>query len=180
MFTVVLSKLLDDIALIILGDLNVDYGNKQKANLLSKSKLQNFANLHNLDQLIKCPTRVTVNNESLIYLIFVSNSHCVVIKGVIPLPLSDHSLVYYTIKAGVTKIAPRTIKYRSYKQYDKELVLHDLRTTDWSPVYRTDDVNEAVNTWCTIYSSIADQHAPIKSKESKAIRLHGGLLNSLN
>ena len=104
--TAALAKLSDDIELIILGDLNVDYGNKQKANLLLKSKLQNFANLHNLDQLIECPTRVTVNNASLIDLIFVNNSHRVVNKGVIPLPLSDHSLVYCTIKAGVAKVAP--------------------------------------------------------------------------
>ena len=165
--TAALAKLSDDIELIILGDLNVDYGNKQKANLLLKSKLQNFANLHNLDQLIECPTRVTVNNASLIDLIFVNNSHRVVNKGVIPLPLSDHSLVYCTIKAGVAKVAPRTIEYRSYKHYDKELFLHDLRATDWSPVYRADNVNEAVNTWCTIYSSIADQHAPIKRQRVK-------------
>ena len=162
-----LSKLSNDIELIILGDFNVDYGNKQKANLLLKSKLQNFANLHNLDQLVECPTRVSVNNASLIDLIFVNNSHRVVNKGVIHLPLSDHSLVYCTIKAGVAKVAPRIIEYRSYKHYDKELFLHDLRTTDWSPSYRADDVNEAVNTWCTIYSSIADQHAPIKRQRVK-------------
>ena len=85
------SKLSDDIELIILGDLNVD--TEKKANVRLKAKLKHFENLPNLDQLIECPAVVSINNASLIDLIFVNNSHRVVNKGEIHLPLSDHSLV---------------------------------------------------------------------------------------
>ena len=45
---------------------------------------------------------------SLTDIILVNNSYMyrVVNKGVIHLPLSDHSLVYCTIKAGVAEVAP--------------------------------------------------------------------------
>lgn len=92
-----------------------------------------------------------------------NNSHRIVNNDVIHLDLSNHSLVYCTLKAGVPKAPPPVIEYRSNKHYDKESFLQDLRTTDWSIVYKTDGVNDAVNTWCAIYTSIADQHAPIKS-----------------
>ena len=65
-----LSKLLNDIELALLGDFSVDYSDKQKSNLCLKSKLESLAN-----QLIQSPTRVTVNDASLIDLIFVNNSH---------------------------------------------------------------------------------------------------------
>ena len=38
----------------------------------------------------------------------------------IHLALSDRSLVYCTLKAGVPKAPPRVIEYRSDKHYDKE------------------------------------------------------------
>ena len=88
----------------------------------------------------------------------------------IHLALSDHSLVYCTLKAGAPKALPLVIEYRSYKHYNKERFLQDFRTTDWSPVYKTYDVNDAVNTWCAIYTSIADQHAPIKSQRVKGLK----------
>ena len=67
---------------------------KPKANVRLKAKLKHFANLPNLDQLlIECPAIVSIKNASLIDLIFVNNSHRVVNKDEIHLPLSDHSLV---------------------------------------------------------------------------------------
>lgn len=110
----VLSKLPDDAELVLLEDFNVDFACKQNITTTLKRKLQSFTNLHNLEQLIQHPTRLTANNESLTDVIFVNNNYRVVGQGVIHLSLSDHSLVYCIIKAGVPKASPRVIEYRSY------------------------------------------------------------------
>ncbi|PFX21386.1 hypothetical protein AWC38_SpisGene14144 [Stylophora pistillata] len=86
------------------------------------------------------------------------------------LPVLSDQLVFCTLKAGVPKAPPRAIEYRLFKHYDKERFLQDLRSTDWSPGYNANDVSTAVNTWCTIYSSIAGQHAPIKIQRVKGLK----------
>lgn len=81
--------------------------------------------------------------------------------------------MFCTLKAGVPKAPPRVIEYRSYKHYDKERFLWDPRTTDWSHIYNADDVNNAVNTWCIIYTSTADQHALFKIQRVKGLKTRG-------
>ena len=83
--------------------------------------------------------------------------------------LSDHCKVYCVIKAGVPKVPPRFIEYRSYKNYDKNLFLQDLSNVDWQPVYDFDDVNDAINTWYNLYINVADQHAPTKKQRIKGL-----------
>ena len=48
-----ISKLPDNIELVILGDFNVDFGSNLNGNRPLRSKLKSLANLHNLEQLIQ-------------------------------------------------------------------------------------------------------------------------------
>ena len=50
----------------------------------------------------------------------------VVESGVFDLGLSDHSLVYCVLKSGRPRVAPKTIEYRSYKNYNKDSFIEDL------------------------------------------------------
>lgn len=68
-----ISKLPDNIELVILGDFNVDFGSNLNGNRPLRSKLKSLANLHNLEQLIQSPTRITADRESTIDIIFVNN-----------------------------------------------------------------------------------------------------------
>ena len=95
-----------------LGDFNIDL--QDLANL-SRRMLLRFANLHSLDQLIKKPTRITEHSSTVIDLFFVNNSHCVVDSGVVPLTISDHSLIYGIFKCGVPKAPPCIVEHRTYK-----------------------------------------------------------------
>jgi hypothetical protein len=53
-----------------------------------------------------------------------------------------------------------------YKFYDKNTFLQDLRNV----VYDADEVDDAVNLWCTLYSNVVNQHAPIKTQRTKALK----------
>ena len=79
---------------IILGDLNANMMSNPKLPKKDKQELLNFSRAFDFTQLIKEPTRITDNLRTLIDLIFVNNDHRIVKSGVIPVPLSDHCLVF--------------------------------------------------------------------------------------
>ena len=91
-----------------------------------------------------------------------NNTHRIVECGVIHSAISDHSIVYCTKKSGVLKAPPKTIEYRSYRKYDKSSFLKDLKETDWNMVDFYGDVNPAVEMWNTLFTDVANKHAPIK------------------
>lgn len=109
-----LSQLPIESEIVVLGDLNVDFLLKRENfgyNL--KQKLKILANSNDLEQLINSPTRITDQSRTAIDLVLVNNSHQIVESGVIPSAISDHCIVYCTIKSDVHKARPKTIEYRS-------------------------------------------------------------------
>ncbi len=58
--------------------------------------------------------------------------------------LSDHSLIYCIAKAGVPKLPPRTIEYRSYRNYSQSAFVNDLKNVDWNIIDIQENVNDAV------------------------------------
>ena len=90
-------------------------------------------------------------------------------SGVFSLDLSDHSLIFCVIKAGVTKSGGnfRDINYRCYKHYNPNNFKHDLENVDWSFMDSVSDLNDTVITWCNKFSEIVDKHAPIKTRRVK-------------
>ena len=114
-----------DFEIIILGDFNVNYLASKKDLCIAKQKLQNFANLHNFEQLIKSPTRVSESSNTTIDLLFSNNNHRTVESGVIPCAISDHSIIYCTVKSGVRRSPPQIIEHRSYPTYDKNAFIMD-------------------------------------------------------
>ena len=170
-FNTSLSKLPAETEVIILGDFNADFSaEKNTAAYKAKQKLQRFANLNDFEQLIKTPTRICNQTRTLIDLVFVNNSHRVVESGVIYSAISDHSIVYCTIKSGVPKAPPKTIEYRSYRTFDKNSFIQDLKSIDWDIIDETQDLDAAVETWNTLFSDVADKHAPIKRSRIKGTK----------
>ena len=72
-----------------------------------------------ISQIIKSPTCVTCSSASLIDHILASLPHRISQEGVINFDLSDHRLIYYTIKISRIKTGGvhRKIKFRSLKNY---------------------------------------------------------------
>ncbi len=94
-----------------------------------------------------------------------------VASGVYSLDISDDSLIFCVIKAGVAKSGGtfRDVNYRCYKNYNQHNFKHDLMYVDWSFTDSVSDINDTVNTWCNEFSKIADKHAPIKSRRVKSM-----------
>ena len=149
--------------IILAGDFNADYSTKNQL----RRKLDEFVLQHSLSQIICKPTRVTENSSTTIDLIFANNTHTIVQSDVLQSSISDHSIVFCTIKGGVKKLPPKLLEYRCFKNYNKEAFLHDLSNTPWSIIESANDVDDAVFLWEGLFNSVANDHAPIKSKRVK-------------
>ena len=148
-----------------MGDFNVNVLATKKDPL--RQQLIRFGNLHYLEQLIKTPTRITEKSATAIDLLFVNNYHRIIDSGVLDPSLSDHSLIYCIAKAGVPKLPPRTIEYRSYRNYSQSSFVNDLKNVDWNIIDIQENVNDAVELWEKLFTDIADRHAPTRKLRVK-------------
>ena len=145
---------------VIMGDMNVNYRERHCKDFES---LKEFERSHNLVQLIKDPTRITLKSKSTIDLIWTDMSH-VCDSGVMQTILSDHMPVY-VIKKKEREC--KEFKYcygRSYKWYDKNNFTEDIRNHwKWEEFWQCDGNPELL--WEIIESIIsecAEYHCPIR------------------
>ena len=128
-------------------------------------KLINVCEIFGLRQLITEPTRITAQSQSLIDLCITNTPDKIVRSGVLPLGISDHSLVYlirkthYTIP-GCVKI----ISTRSFKHFNQEEFLADVELIQWDDINLFSDPNEMWEFWKNQFLTCIDKHAPIRSK----------------
>ena len=88
--------------------------------------LLDLCNSVNLTQLIKEPTRVTENASTLIDVIMTSSNNIVEDSGVVVSHISDHFLVYTSLKLKLPKSPSSFVNIRSYKNYNRDKFVEDL------------------------------------------------------
>ena len=167
-----LSKLPAGSQIVLLGDFNIDLlVKKNDASFKLKRQLEQFAIANDLEQLINSPTRICEQTRTAIDLVFANNTHRIVESGVIHTAISYLSIVYCTMKSGIPKAPPKTIEHRSYCKYDKRTFIKDLKETDWNMVDFNDEVHPAVEMWYTLFTDVANRHAPIKKTRIKGAKI---------
>ena len=79
---------------------------------------------------------------------------------------SDHLGVFITKFSREVRTSPRTTKKRIYKEFDaakfKEDILNAKRNGMFQDVHNQTEIDEAISLFTSAYSSILDEHAPIK------------------
>ena len=103
--------------IFLMGDFNCDFSTK---GLLSAntSKLPSIFEMFNMENVIQEATRQTITSSSLIDLIVTTRKDLVSATGVFPLGISDHNLIYATIRLKNKRPPPIIVKTRDYKRMD--------------------------------------------------------------
>lgn len=114
----------------LLGDINVDFffPDTTVSNVV---KLKNILVIHDLDQLITEPTRITLNSRSLVDLCIVNSPLKIANCGVVQLAISDHALIYIPRKAHYQRTGSRIIKTRQMRNFHKANFLRDIQQKAW-------------------------------------------------
>ena len=149
---------------ILLGDFN--------RNLLNEEidrDWGNFMSSLGLTQLISKPTRVTAESQTLIDHIYTNNEENIQSVSVEKLCISDHYAVFCNRKSHVSvcKNTHQVITYRSFKNFDEAPFLSDLSSVPWEILEYSDNVDDIVYAWKSLFLEILDKHAPIKSHRVK-------------
>ena len=142
-----------------MGDFNIDVN----ASGPGKDKLDEFCNLFDLTNLVKEVTCCTNNHRSTIDLILTNRPDsfqktCSTETGV-----SDyHKCISTFFKSHYSKLKPKAIHYRNYKNFDVSLFLNDLEKT--TLLTNSNCPNENYQHLTENFISVVEKHAPLKKK----------------
>ena len=150
--------------IIVVGDLNCDLLKPDSPEAMS---LPDFCSSVNQTQLIKEPTRVTETSSSLIDIIMTSNVSLVENYGVALSHISDHYLIYASLKLKMLKPPPSYKCVRSYKNYKPDSFLADLQRIPWYDISIMDDANVMLDHFNERFLHGLDTHAPVKTVRIK-------------
>ena len=164
----------------ILGDCNINlslngsYIYSKKDMLNNKSipsdvkSYYEFCTFFSLHQLIKVPTRITCNSATMIDHILASYPDRVTQQRIIDVGLSDHQLIFCTIKVSrIKRGMPKHIKFRSFKHYSADLFKETLTSINFCNYLSFNDATEAYDDFIQKTMVAVDKVVPIKERRIK-------------
>ncbi|CAB4021257.1 Hypothetical predicted protein, partial [Paramuricea clavata] len=66
-------------------------------------------------------------------------------------------------KIGIRNGKPRYIECRNFKNFSESKFIKDLKSAHWPIINEFDDVNDACDTWTSVFSEVIEKHAPVRS-----------------
>ena len=151
---------------LIFGDLNCDLAAKKLS--ADTKELCMLFKVYQFIQLIKEPTRIVERSSTLLDLAFTTDQGKISDSGVLECSISDHSLVYIIRKARPPRGPIKTIKCRSYKNYSTPNFVRDLHSASWDLINTSLTVDEAWTTFKDTFITIADRHAPTRTRRVRS------------
>ena len=143
-----------------MGDFNVDLN---KTDCIGFGKLEEFCDNFNLTNIVKRNTCFTKNNKSTIDLLLTNKPMSFQVTNTTETGLSDcHKLISSFMKSYITRLKPKTIFYRNYKNFDEEKFVKDVKAADFS--FSNNDPNENYSVLSDTFSKVVDRYAPLKEK----------------
>lgn len=141
---------------VILGDFNVNLlGNRPSCKFLLEICKQ-----HDCFQLVRHPTRVTDNTESLLDLVISNFRPDFIHADVLDTCFSDHNVVTCSLNLLSEKPAQSFRTVRSFKNLQLEDFDRDASHLNWDFVYYLGTLEEKVNYFNESLLSLFDKHAP--------------------
>ena len=103
------------------------------------------------------------NHKSAIDLILTNKPRSFQITNVTETGVSDcHKLITTFMKSYISRLKPKNVHYRSYKNFNEVKFFSDVKEADFS--FKTSNPDENYIVLTNIFSNIVDIHAPHKKK----------------
>ena len=161
----ILSKSLDSVYstynnVILMGDININFLNK---NCPKFKKFETFCDTFSLKNLIKSPTCFQADIPTSLDVIMTNKNRSFINSNVVITGLSDwHGMVTTMTRTHVKKLPPKTIRYRSFKNFDEVSFLRDMQQIMENRDF-TGEI-EPFENLAIDFLNVVDNHAPLKSK----------------
>ena len=116
----------------------------------------NYLYLFNMQNVIKEATRITPSTETLIDVISTDKPELVRRTGILPLGMTDHSLVYVTLRLKRKRPPPTAITVRNFKQFTTENFKVDVEQTTFHIASVFDDMDDILWAWNQLFRGVCD------------------------
>ena len=113
--------------------------------------------MHNV---ITKPTRITIESSMLIDLIFTTRTDLRSSTGVFPLGISDHNLIYATLRLKNKRPRPRVIKITNFNKMDLKNFKFDLENVPFHVTEIFDDKKDCLWAWQSLFNDICNDLVP--------------------
>ena len=161
----IMSKSLDPIIstydnVILMGDININLHNK---NCPKFKKFETFYDTFSLKNLIKSQTCFQADIPTSLDVILTNKNRSFINSNVVITGLSDwHGMVTTMTRTCVKKLPPKIIKYRSFKNFNEQNFLRDIKE-----ITENRDSTGEIEPFENLsidFLNVTDKHAPLKSK----------------
>ena len=130
---------------------------------MAYDKLEEFCDIFNLTNSVKSETCFMNNHKSTIDLILALKPRFFQITNVTETGVSDcHKLITTFMKSYIFRLKPKDVHYRSYKNFNEEKFLSDVKETYFS--FKTSNPDENYSVLTNVFSNIVNIHALLKKK----------------
>ena len=149
--------------IFLLGDFNCDFSFRgDPDHILHRKtiKLRSIFETFNMHNIIQEATRSTISSRTVLDLIVRTTKDLISSSGVFPLGISDHDLIYATIRIKNKRPAPKFIKARNFKKMDVEKFKHDLECTPFHIASIFDEPDDQLWVWERLFDDNSNEHAP--------------------
>ena len=150
----------------IIGDLNVNF-------LHHPNQLTQVCDNFDLRQIVKEPTCFkSVDNPSLLDIILTNCPRSITSSINLPLGISDfHNFISAATKIKRPSNEPRTINYRTMKNFNEDVYKQDLEIAPFHVSHIFDDVDDKMWFHNNLLANIIEKNAPMKQKTIKTKQL---------
>ena len=146
---------------IIIGDLNIDIANKTKDTC---NYLPDLCDTFSLANIINGKTCFKAQKGTSIDVLLTNRPGSFHKTGIFETGISNHhKLILSVFRSYFTRIPPKTIEYRNYKNFNETVFLHDL-DEELLKGEMCKNNNEMYSTFTKVFRLVLDKNAPLKVK----------------
>ena len=128
------------------------YDYSDSSDIAYSTKLQTIFDNFNVQNIITKPRRTIIDSSTLIDLIVTTRRDLVSSTGVFPLGITDHDLIYTTLRLRHKRPPPRVIKIRNYKNFDVNSFKSDLVNAPFHATESFEDMDDFLWAWQSLFS----------------------------
>ena len=149
---------------VILGDFNIDYKNKSSPKF---KKIKFFERANALEQMICTTTRNSKTSSTILDMVF-TNMKYIKEAGTLDSFLSDHQPIFLLKKkVKTTGRQEQQFEGRSYRHYNKQQFIDNVKAQKWDYFYDAADPMEAWDEMLGIINREANKQCPVRKYKIK-------------
>jgi len=153
--------------IFVCGDFNIDLL-KHETHNNTKHFLDTMYSL-GLYPLIDKPTRITDNSTTLIDNIFTNELRFNLISGIMYNDISDHLPIFALCEYNISRYNVKEFQFiRKVNEDTMASLSNELILQTWENVLKTDDVNQAYDSFLHIFMDIFNKHCPVEKVTQKS------------